>query len=724
MAELHQSQDSAEEDVRACDLSRKRKLDQLDLQSNVPYPKDDVPEELCSKCQKIDFEAALQIPDIRRKTYGVVVAELGRKGIEWDTTTCPICRLFAAVCIQPAGKSTTNSPEYHLRALPFLRTTGNVFSGAPLPEDLKKADSACFMVLSGKGRNHKERSRGQQSLTGLISHSQSYGVICPVVSSASETPPRVGARRLLSDRIDYHLLRNWYGFCAQNHRQKCAFNNREYPDLLKVIDCRTRRIIGAPPSCSYVALSYVWGKQKSTMVSSSVSPSKDTGHCTLSSITIPSVISDAIIVTLELGLQYLWVDRYCIDQNDEEKHFQINQMDRIYLCAMITLVAAAGESANHGLPGVSNTLRRAQPCAVVREQMLACTMRSARKAIRSSRWATRGWTYQEAALSVRRLVFTEEQVFFECKCMSCSESCSVPLALLHKKNLEHGCRECIQQGYFEWYDYGTASRLSTPEKYWTQVEQFTARELSYETDSLNAFMGVANYYRNGQGSQSSPLYTHIGLPLDSDTFSSAEQPSSCGALFVLTLLWEHSRKQVLPKRRQGFPSFSWAGWEGVASRPRLWSYRVNVRAMARIVRDPGIDTELSTPLGATLDLEADTVQGQIEISDKSDSRGPHTSFRLTKWEKSGQLYEYSASKPIVLPRGFLSRHKLSRGQIFLIDCVLMIYETLSNCQNFVHLLLIEYHGTIAERIGVTYYYCLSEEQFRTLPKTRRRIRLG
>lgn len=90
-------------------------------------------------------------------------------------------------------------------------------------------------------------------------------------------------------------------------------------------------------------------------------------------------------------------------------------MDKVYLCAVITIVAAAGESANYGLPEVSFTLRRAQPYAAVRGQLLASTMRNSQVAIGSSRWANRGWTYQEGALSKRRLVFTDDQVFFECK---------------------------------------------------------------------------------------------------------------------------------------------------------------------------------------------------------------------------------------------------------------------------------------------------------------------
>ena len=309
-----------------------------------------------------------------------------------------------------------------------------------------------------------------------------------------------------------------------------------------------------------------------------------------------------MIVTLELGWQYLWVDRYCIDQNDEEKHFQINQMDKVYLCAVITIVAAASDGANYRLPGVSNTLRRAQPYAVVRGKLLASTMPSSHVAIGGSRWATRGWTYQEAALSKKRLVFTDDQVFFECKGMSCSESHSVPPALLHGKKLETGCRSSIRRGFFE--TYGDRKYGSIRYRFWTEIERYTARELSYETDSLNAFMGVANYYKNGRGSQSIPLHTHIGLPLD-PTYA----PSSYGPEFVVSLLWEHSGKQVLPKRRRGLPSYSWVGWEGVAQRPLTDV----IKPMARILRDPGTDPELSTPLGTTLDLEADTVQGQIEV---------------------------------------------------------------------------------------------------------------
>jgi hypothetical protein len=73
---------------------------------------------------------------------------------------------------------------------------------------------------------------------------------------------------------------------------------------------------------------------------------------------LPATIRDAIIVVLALGYRYLWIDRYCIEQADcPARHSQIQQMGNIYNSASITIIAAAGSTPYHGLPGVSQTPR-------------------------------------------------------------------------------------------------------------------------------------------------------------------------------------------------------------------------------------------------------------------------------------------------------------------------------------------------------------------------------
>jgi hypothetical protein len=61
-----------------------------------------------------------------------------------------------------------------------------------------------------------------------------------------------------------------------------------------MIDIPARCIVQCPPNGEYVALSYVWG---------SVVPEKNA----LENRRLPQTIEDAITVTQELGIRYLWV---------------------------------------------------------------------------------------------------------------------------------------------------------------------------------------------------------------------------------------------------------------------------------------------------------------------------------------------------------------------------------------------------------------------------------
>ena len=64
---------------------------------------------------------------------------------------------------------------------------------------------------------------------------------------------------------------------------------------------------------------------------------------------LPKTIQDAIFVTHELGLRFLWVDTFCIVQDDEEeKAREISNMDRIFSEAEITIAAARASHVYEG----------------------------------------------------------------------------------------------------------------------------------------------------------------------------------------------------------------------------------------------------------------------------------------------------------------------------------------------------------------------------------------
>jgi len=110
----------------------------------------------------------------------------------------------------------------------------------------------------------------------------------------------------------------------------------------------------------------------------------------------PRTIEDSITVTKALGYRYLWVDRYCIPQNDPQlKHRLIQAMDVIYKSSAVTFIAAAGQGPDYGLPGVSPGLRKAEAPTKIGPLILTPGDNSNFEvAFRSSKWNSRGWTYQ------------------------------------------------------------------------------------------------------------------------------------------------------------------------------------------------------------------------------------------------------------------------------------------------------------------------------------------
>jgi hypothetical protein len=60
-----------------------------------------------------------------------------------------------------------------------------------------------------------------------------------------------------------------------------------------------------------------------------------------------------MFLVMLMGERYLWADTLCIVQDDpENKHRQINQMDVVYDMAWVTFVSLSSFSADEGLSGV------------------------------------------------------------------------------------------------------------------------------------------------------------------------------------------------------------------------------------------------------------------------------------------------------------------------------------------------------------------------------------
>ncbi|KAF2461956.1 heterokaryon incompatibility protein-domain-containing protein [Lineolata rhizophorae] len=350
-------------------------------------------------------------------------------------------------------------------------------------------------------------------------------------------------------RIDCRLVRSWIHECTTYHEGNCEkvgrIGLRRLQVPLRVIDIRDDCLTTLPDGQAYAALSYVWGNVKALRTFQKDIPafSKRKGLGDLKQ-DLPRVIQDAMQVIADIDLRYLWVDTLCIVQDDNEvKYMTIEQMDVIYSNAFVTLVAATGSDASAGLPGVRPYSRGHEQSIADIGSSLQLLLPDDRVSLERSRWASRGWTYQEYYFSKRRLIFINGQVWYKCQ-----------------KKTE---REDLKAAYYPYNLSGLYempgmqhSEIGDPEKHFQDsVEEYTKRQLTHEYDALNAFAGVSNHLQTIAG-----FSAIFGIPKQHLGFN---------------LLWDERGPL---KRRREFPSWSWAGWIG----PVRFPWRITFES----ARDP------------------------------------------------------------------------------------------------------------------------------------------
>ncbi|PQE33840.1 hypothetical protein CJF32_00010833 [Rutstroemia sp. NJR-2017a WRK4] len=299
----------------------------------------------------------------------------------------------------------------------------------------------------------------------------------------------------------------------------------------RVIDCRRRRVTALPtPSTPYLTLSYLWGPGNHVTSGTDVLPA-----C------LPQVIEDALVVARELKFEYLWVDRYCIPQHDIALRTKmIKNMGNIYESSALTLIAAAGDGPEHGLSGVNPDGATFQSLNLG-PAILTMTELGDPEPIWSSKWYTRGWTYQEGVMSSRRLVFMPDDLYFLCQ-SACSYG-NLQNASLHDP-------WCLSVYAFPKLGVG----------FWIdcvrdRIKEYCVRRFTQEEDIIDAFRGVLTKFESMD-----PNFINIwGLPLYSgDLYSGRDIKINKQEFLAVAILWESSR---LAERRLTAPSWTWAGWK-------------------------------------------------------------------------------------------------------------------------------------------------------------------
>ncbi|OCK78029.1 HET-domain-containing protein [Lepidopterella palustris CBS 459.81] len=309
-------------------------------------------------------------------------------------------------------------------------------------------------------------------------------------------------RPILGPSIDWSLINKWIYECEHSHSELChgSSTSKILERPKRVVDVHNNCIVNLPSGHEYVTLSYVWGlaslsKEILTAKISNFVSLKELGA--LSKRELPKTIEHAMEVCRRIGHQYLWVDSLCIVQDDQvDVREQIARMSDIYSGSFLTIIAAWGDNADAGLPGVLNGIDRDhQNVARFDGLEMIEVLPLLGDVLQHTSWKTRAWTQQEWLLSARRLYFTNVQVYFECRTALRNEDAWVMMF----GNSNNPPEKLDNFGRLP-NEQCKRSSLRWP-RFRDLLEDYTSRRLSYSSDIFNACTGIYHHVYGQQGSR-------------------------------------------------------------------------------------------------------------------------------------------------------------------------------------------------------------------------------
>lgn len=320
----------------------------------------------------------------------------------------------------------------------------------------------------------------------------------------------------LPEICENHLSAQGLGFinaclrtCLESH-EHCSQNISTLPT--RVIDISSVeqgyvRLVEAENTKHgrYTALSYCWGSQASVKTEIENIEMMKSGIAVKD---LPLAYQDAITLTRELGIGYIWIDALCIVQNsqrDWEK--ECSKMAETYANAYLTIAAASSASVmEHFLrPGLKSPPHTTQSQRVIHSEYMQSVngpvllkARTMRPTGAHWKWrdgadeqrhveplSTRGWTLQEKVLSTRLLSVSAMEMVWTCK-----------------ERIFCECGSLLN--YHREFGQTPLGQISKPDEafnFWHKVvENYSKRKLTQVGDKLPAISAIAAIIQQRTGS--------------------------------------------------------------------------------------------------------------------------------------------------------------------------------------------------------------------------------
>lgn len=374
-------------------------------------------------------------------------------------------------------------------------------------------------------------------------------------------PDHVGTGRILDPNwVDLDIVKQWKKQCLASHGPKCENPMRIWPTRPAwLIDIENKCLVSGQCRGAFVALSYRWGENSGFRVDTDTMAKLRKPNAldsTEISMHLTPILRHAMYLTSAIGERYLWVDALCIVHGEDAATAeQLNLMGAIYASAIVTIIAADGDSQDGllGLRDISAPRKLEQHIIPFGEEKIIVQNTGWFFSSGGTPYYNRGWAYQEDKMSQRKILFNQKEVHWECQCNVLHED--IIFGAEFKGYIDPQL-SVILAGF---PDMGSLNYIIT---------YYNERELRFEEDALPGVSGLLSVVsRSFTGGF---LY---GLP---------------EMLFDRALGWRPYCNHINLRRRVqsdrpstsrlshlSLPSWSWIGWQGLITSGYGEAVRIN-----------------------------------------------------------------------------------------------------------------------------------------------------
>jgi hypothetical protein len=282
---------------------------------------------------------------------------------------------------------------------------------------------------------------------------------------------------------NFDIIKTWISKCSETHKECNAPQPPEVTLPTRLIWIRRHpRLVTSdklPGGTRYIALSHCWGLKPIFSLRKAI---LDDLLERIPVEKLPKTFRDAMLITMKLGIHYIWIDSLCIIQDSEDDwQHEASRMQYVYSSCWLNLAATGFHDGSRGM--------------ITKKIMLGWQYDEGDywiPQVEKAPMNQRAWVMQERLLSPRTLHFGVGHIAWECR-LGGHDQKHPDWNQTGQELLDIASAVTGVKGQF-WGTYYTGTEDYF--KNWTKIiSWYNKLRLTKEEDRIVAIGGVANFFK-------------------------------------------------------------------------------------------------------------------------------------------------------------------------------------------------------------------------------------